>query len=239
MRQTVPGEISKYGEGFVKGLAIDAVIFGFNNDQLKILIIEHGDTNLFALPGGYIYEKEDLNDAARRILASKTGLSDIFLEQFHVFGDYNRNNIDTIKVIMQGQGIAPDPEHWILGRFFSVGYYALVDFTKAIPTTDALSDSCTWYDIHDLPPLILDHKSIADKALSVLRENLDKKIGFNLLPETFTMATLKNLYETILGEPLLRSNFQRKILSLDILERAEDSVKYAHKAPFMYRFKNT
>lgn len=75
MRQTIPGEISKYGEGFVKGLAIDAVIFGFHNNQLKILIIEHGDANLFALPGGYIYEKEDLNDAAKRILASKTGLT--------------------------------------------------------------------------------------------------------------------------------------------------------------------
>ncbi|WP_254412588.1 NUDIX hydrolase [Dyadobacter diqingensis] len=239
MRQTVPGEISKYGEGFVKGLAIDAVIFGFHNNQLKILIIEHGDANLFALPGGYIYEKEDLNDAAKRILASKTGLDGIFLDQFHIFGNYDRNNPETIKVIMQGQGIPPDPDHWILGRFFSVGFYALVDFTKAIPRTDALSDSCTWYDINDLPPLILDHKQIADKALEVLRENLDKKIGFNLLPETFTMATLKNLYETILGVPLLRSNFQRKILSLDILERAEDPVKYAHKAPFLYKFRRT
>ncbi|RYY36895.1 MAG: NUDIX hydrolase [Sphingobacteriaceae bacterium] len=238
MRQTVPGEISIYGEGFVKGLAIDAVIFGFHDNQLKILIIEHGDTNLFALPGGYIFEKEDLNDAAKRILASKTGLQDIYLKQFHTFGDYSRNNQETIKTIMKGQGIAPDPRHWILGRFFSVGYYALVDFTKAIPTADALSDSCTWYDIHNLPPLILDHQKIAETALATLRKNLDEMIGINLLPENFTMADIKTLYETILGSELSRSNFQRKILSLDILERVENiSAKYSHKAPFSYRFK--
>ena len=239
MRQTVKGEISIHGEGFVKGLAIDAVIFGFHEDQLKILLIKHGGTDLFALPGGYIFEKEDLTDAAKRIVLSKTGLNDIFLEQFQVFGDYRRNNRETIKIIMEGQGIPYHPEHWILGRFFSIGFYALVEYTKTIPTADSLSDSCAWHDVHDLPPLILDHSQIFEKALNTLKDSLDRKIGFNLLPETFTMADLQKLYETILGKPLSRSNFQRKILSLDILERIPtQQEKYDHRPPFLYKFKN-
>lgn len=238
MRQTVQGEISIYGEGFVKGLAIDAVIFGFHNNQLKILLIQHGGTDLFALPGGYIYENEDLNVAAKRILHSKTGLNNIFLEQFHIFGDFNRNNPETIITIMKGQGIPYHPDHWILKRFFSVGFYALVDFSKTIPTADSLSDSCDWCDINELPPLILDHREIFEKALATLRSGLDKKISQNLLPDTFTMGDLKMLYETILGAKLSRSNFQRKILSLNILEKVtQEAVKYDHRPPFLYKFK--
>jgi hypothetical protein len=240
-RQTVPGEISHLGEGFVKGLAIDAVIFGFHENQLKVLIVEHGNTGLFAIPGGYIFEKENINDAAKRVLASKTGLSNVYLEQFYTFGDYDRNNPTTIKKIMIGQGIPYRPDHWILQRFNTVGYYALVDFTKVTLTTDATSDSCEWYDYNKIPPLILDHNKIVKKALETLRENLDKKLlGFNLLPETFTMGELQVLYESVLGTALLRTNFQRKILSFNILERVDK--KYtgaANKAPYLYRFKTS
>lgn len=239
-RQTVSGEISPFGEGFVKGLAIDAVIFGFHDQQLKVLIVEHGDTGLFAVPGGYIYEKENLNDAAKRVLASKTGLSNVYLEQFYTFGDYSRNDPDTIKKIMIGQGIPYRPDHWILQRFMTVGYYALVDYTKVTTAVDETSDSCEWYDIDNLPPLILDHGKIVEKALETLRENLDKKLlCFNLLPETFTMGELQNLYETVLGKELLRTNFQRKILSYDILDRVDK--KYtgaANKAPYLYKVRS-
>ncbi len=239
LRQTNQGIVSPEGEGFIKGLAIDTVIFGFHENQLKILVLEHGNTGLFALPGEFIKEKENLNDAAKRVLAARTGLHDIYLEQFYVFGDYDRYDPQTVKKIMLGQGIMPIPDHWTLQRFISVGYYALVDFTKAIPTPDPASDSCAWYDLDKLPQLILDHNQMVEKALETLRDNLDKKlIGFNLLPESFTMNDLHSLYETILGIKLIPTNFQRKMLSLDILERGDKKwTGDANRAAYLYRFK--
>lgn len=225
-------------EGYLPGLAIDCVIVGFHESQLRILLLEYKNTGLFALPGGFVRTDEDVNDAARRVLAERTGLTDIYLEQFYTFGDRSRHDPMPMQAIMLENGMTPAPDHWLLRRFVSVGYYALVDFTKAVPTPDALSSSCTWYEPDHLPPLIQDHQQIVQRALETLQTNLDRKlIGFNLLPDTFTMADLQQLYETILGQPLHRSAFQRKMLSLGILERIEK--KYsggAHKAPYLYRF---
>ena len=233
-----PEEIRPKGTGFLPGLAIDSVIFGFHQNQLKILLLEYRNTGLMALPGGFIQEGENLNDAARRVLAERTGLHDIYLEQFYVFGDLNRHDPTPMRAIMMAKNLAPADDHWLLGRFISVGYYALVDFTKAVPIPDSLSDSCAWYDLANLPALIQDHQTIVQKALDTLRTDLDRKlIGFNLLSETFTMADLQNLYETILDQKLHRSGFQRKMLSLDILERLEKQYSGgAHKAPYLYRF---
>ena len=236
--QPTPGELRPDGIGFLPGLALDAVIFGFHQNQLKILLVEYRNTGLFALPAGFIGEAENLNDAARRALSERTGLRDIYLDQFYVFGDRNRQDVATLRAIMVGKGIVPADDHWLLHRFVSVGYYALVDFTKAVPIPDALSDGCGWYDLANLPPLILDHGVMVEKALETLRANLDRKlIGFNLLPETFTMGDLQSLYETVLDQPLRRSSFQRKMLSLGILERMEKKwTGEAHKAPYLYRF---
>lgn len=226
------------GHGFLPGLALDAVIFGFHQAQLKILLLTYYNSGLFALPGGFIRQQEDLNGAARRMLFERTGLHNIFLEQFYTFGDLARHDTTPLKKIMVSKSIPMDEHHWGLKRFVTVGYYALVDFTKAVPQTDGLADNCAWYDFDSMPPLMLDHQTIVQKALETLRENLDRKlIGFNLLEETFTMADLQRLYETILGRSLNRSSFQRTMLSSGILERIEK--KYsggAHKAPYLYRF---
>jgi len=229
------------GAGFLPGLAIDLVIFGFHDNQLKILLLAYQNTGLFGLPAGFIKENENLNDAARRSLAQRTGLQDIYLEQFYVFGDLNRHDPAPLRAIMQGKGLEPSDDHWLLKRFVSVGFYALVDFTQAVPHPDALSDRCQWYDLSGLPTLMLDHAAMVQKALETLRANLDRKlIGFNLLPDTFTMGNLQSLYETILGEKLNRSSFQRKMLSLDILERVDKKwTGGAHKAPYLYRFKQS
>lgn len=140
---------------------------------------------------------------------------------------------------MQGKGLKHSNDHWLLDRFTTVGYYALVDYTRAIPIPDLLSDKCEWHDLNALPKLMLDHKTIVEKALETLRAELDRKlIGFNLMPEHFTMADLQSLYETVLGGKLLRTSFQRKMLNLEILERVDK--KYtgeAHKAPYLYRFR--
>ncbi|MCW3113829.1 MAG: hydrolase [Segetibacter sp.] len=223
---------------FMPGLAIDAVIFGFHENQLKILLLEYENTNLWALPGGFIKKDESLNDAARRTTFDRTGLQNIYLEQFYVFGDIERHDPEPLRTILEGKGQGLFKDHWLFGRFLTVGYYALIDYTKATPNPDLLSDKCEWHDLENLPFLMLDHEQIVDKALETLRANLDQKlIGFNLMPESFTMADLQSLYETILGEKLLRTSFQRKMLNLEILERVEK--KYtggAHKAPYLYRF---
>lgn len=236
--QLIPEEVKPDGIGFLPGLAIDLVIFGFHQHQLKILLLEYRNTGLLALPGGFIQEDENLNDAARRVLTERTGLTNIYLEQFYVFGDRNRHDPAPLRAIMEAKGMAVTENHWLLRRFITVGYYALIDFTKAVPIPDLLSDNCDWYDLTSLPPLMLDHQRIVQKALETLRADLDRKlIGFSLLAESFTMADLQRLYETILGQELHRSGFQRKMLSLGILERLEKQYNGgAHKAPYLYRF---
>src|ERR1700761_4780716 len=136
------GEGNPKGEGYLKGIAIDAVIFGFHENQLKVLLIEYKRTGLFALPGGFIRESENVNDAALRVVSERTGLDNIFLDQFYIFGDYSRYDPEPFKIIMSANGTVPPDDHWLLQRFISVGYYALVDFTKAKPTPAIIFDSC-------------------------------------------------------------------------------------------------
>ncbi len=219
-------------------VSIDCVILGFNDNQLKILLLKYKNTNHYALPGGFINMDENLEDAAQRVLENRTGLKDIYLEQFHVFGSKNRRNDATHQEIMAECGIILKPNHFLLNRFLSIGYYALINFSKANPSPDEFSDSCEWYDLDKIPLLMFDHNLISQKAIETLRAGLDEKlIGFNLLPRTFTMNELQSLYETILGEKLIRSNFQRKILGLNILERIEKKMTgAANKAPYLYRF---
>lgn len=231
-------EINADGRGFIKGIAVDAVIFGFHDDQLKVLLVAYKNTDFIALPGGFIGDHEDLNTAAKRVVSERTGLDSLYLDQFYVFGDYSRFDPTPFKTIMSANGFIPGDDHWLLQRFISVGYYALVDFTKATPAPAAIFDRCDWYDLNKIPDLVQDHTQIVKKGLEALRINLDNKlVGFNLMPDEFTMNDLQKLYETILDKKLLRSAFQRKMLSLGILERiAKKMTGAANKAPYLYRF---
>ncbi len=226
------------GAGFMHGLAIDAVIFGFHDRHLKVLLMRYNKTGVVALPGGFIHKTENLNDAANRIVSERTGLKNIYLEQFYVFGDYGRSDPQPMKDILTANDIRHDDNHWLLQRFISIGYYALVDFTKVVPNPDRIFDSCDWYDLTSIPKLMQDHNTIIQKALESLRTDLDNKlIAFNLMQEEFTLGDLQILYETILDKKLLRPAFQRKMLSLGILERvAKKWTGAAHKAPYLYRF---
>ena len=225
--------------GFLPHIAYDSVIFGFDGESLKILILEYHNTKLFALPGGFVKEHESLNDAVRRGLHDRTGLENIYLEQFHTFGSLERFVPSTIEQIMLNNGhLNSGEEHWLLERFISVGYYALINFNEVNPQPDTLSDRCEWYPVNELPPLMLDHDEMVQKALHTLRDNINKKlVGANLLPEKFTMKQYQQVYEAILGEKIRRTTFQRQILGLDILKRHEKQfLGKAHKAPFLYSF---
>jgi 8-oxo-dGTP diphosphatase len=164
-------------------------------------------------------------------------LSDIYLQQFHVFSEPDRSTKKINTQFLKNSGIELK-ESWMFERFITVGYTALVDFTKAALIPDSFSIDCKWFNIKEIPELILDHQNILDKALENLQLQLNyHPVGYNLLPEKFTMPELQKLYETILDRTLDRRNFQRKITGTGILKRLDETKKgVAHKAPYLYKF---
>ena len=226
-------------EEFMSHLAYDSVIFGFNGQQLKILILEYHNTGFFALPGGFVKRNENVDDAVTRGLKERTGLDNIYLEQFHTFGSSSRSAPEIMRTILEANDYDVEDDYWMLDRFVSIAYYALINFNNVEPKPDELSDSISWYALGQLPPLMMDHQEITEKALETLRDNLDKKlVGMNLLPQKFTMKELQKVYEEILGKKLRRTTFQRKMLSKDVLVRHEKLFSGgAHKAPYLYSFK--
>lgn len=215
-------------------LTLDCVILGFHKEQLKLLLLRWKGTQEWSLPGGTIRINESVDEAAYRSLMERTGLNNIFLRQFHVFGDverYKRSEIrDKLKHLVA-------PEDWF-SRAVSVGYYALVDYSNVTPTPDKFTDECQWWNLKDIPTLLFDHSHIVKVALQALRTQLSwQPVGYNLLPKEFTMPELRRLYEVILDYPLDPRNFQRKILGLGIVERLNMQKKgVAYKAPYLYRF---
>lgn len=223
---------------YIPHISYDSVIFGFSGEKLKILILEYHNMKTYALPGGFVKMDEPLDDAVKRGLSERTGLDKIYLEQFHTFGSMQRFKPEIMRRILEEQGHQVE-DHWMLGRFITVGYYALINYESVTPTPDALSDSIDWYDYDQLPELMMDHRELVEKALEHLRIHLDHKLlSFNLLPNKFTMKELQQVYEAILGEELNRANFQRKMLSLGILQRHDKLYTGgSHKAPYLYSFK--
>lgn len=223
---------------YLPHISIDCCVFGFHENQLKILLIKRKNMEPWSLPGGFILPTESVDAAAERILQDLTNLQDIFLEQFKIFGEVNRTNSPETKKVIQQLGLDAKIQEWLLQRTISLGYYALVDFSKAIPTIAPLIEDCRWWDIYTVPPLIHDHADILQQARKALQLHLlNKPIGFNLLPEKFTMTELRRLYETILGKSIDRRNFEKKMLKLGILERLEEvKTNVTHKAPLLYRF---
>lgn len=223
---------------YMPGLSVDNVIFGFHDDQLKVLLLECQDKKHWMLPGGYIHQAESVDAAAERVLNDRTGLKRVYLQQFAVFGDTKRSRESLTKGLLRYMDLDESTNNWFLQRFITIGYYALVEYEKVKPVPDYLSLSCAWWDIDKVPALIFDHKQIIRAALEAMRHHLNyQPIGYNLLPESFTMKSLQSIYETILGRKLERSNFNRKMLSLGILEKKEKLYTGgAHKAPYLYSF---
>ncbi|KIC92545.1 NUDIX domain-containing protein [Flavihumibacter sp. ZG627] len=222
---------------YLRNVSVDCIIFGFHGSELKVLLLKANYTEGWALPGGFIKLNEDMAASAHRILKQRTNLSDIFLQQFGVFGDANRATQKMNKKILRKYGIQSESS-WLFERFITVGYYALVDFEKVDPSSDEFSTSCEWFNVYNLPPLMMDHANLVQEALAYLRMQLNyHPIGHKLLPEKFTMPELQKLYEAILGRKLDRRNFQRKILGVGILKRLEERKEgVAHKSPYYYKF---
>lgn len=237
-------------KNYIQQLSIDCVIVGYEGRQLKVLVPKlFFKGNFWALPSGFVHQDEDIDAAARRILQDRTGIKDVYLEQFQVMGKASRNGKTFLDRLIEAnpellertpagaeQRIRTEYE-WFTRRFISIGYYALVDINRVVAQKTDLDASIEWYDIRQLPPMIMDHREIVDEALETLRLTLDQNLSaFNLLPETFTMKEVQELYETIFDRPFARNNFQKKILDLNALERLEKKFTgAANKAPYLYR----
>jgi len=226
------------GTSFLPSVSIDNVIFGFHDNELKVLLLQLKGRESWILPGGFVFRDEDVGHGAARILKTRTGLKTLFLQQFHVFGKIKRQRGDVLKAILQEDGFIFSDEHWLLQRFVTIGYYALVDYDKVTPQPDSFSIQCAWHSLGELPGLLFDQEETIQKALQALRLVLNyQPIGYNLLPKEFTLKNLQVIYETILGKKLDRSNFNRKMLSYGILTKGEKQFGGgAHKAPFLYAF---
>ncbi len=239
-------------QNYINQVSIDCVIFGYQERQLKVLIpklLYKGD--FWVLPSGFVLQDEDVDQAAQRILCERTSIKGIYLEQFQVFGRANRNskefinrlkdiNYETLKEADKNFEQSIDYK-WLTQRFISIGYYALVDINKVVPQKSILDESIEWYNIDEIPPMVMDHNEILEKALQTLRKDIDEKLNvFNLLPEKFTIADVQEIYETIFERTYVRTNFQKKILEFNVLERLEKKFTgAANKAPYLYRFKDS
>lgn len=220
------------------GLSIDCVIFGFHDNQLKVLLIKTKYTEKWALPGGFVSIDEDIDQAANSVLHRRTGLGGIFLRQFATFGAVNRNEKSFSNLVLEHHKIPLNEGNWYSNRFVTIGYYALVDFSQTASPSENNEEKVSWIDHNSIPSLILDHDKIVSKALETLRMELNLvPVGFNLLPEKFTIPDLQKLYETILGRKLDRRNFLRKITAIGILTKLDEKKSnVAHKAPNLYQF---
>lgn len=223
---------------FVQNISVDCVIFGFHENILKVLLLKYHDLDLWSLPGGFVFKDEDLDRAAFRVLYERTHLENIFLQQFYTFGSIDRTENNIHQVLLENKNIEVQKDHWIFERFITVGYCSLIDFSLVETFPDSFSESCTWFEVNDLPKMALDHEKIIARGLEHIRKSIDTQlVASNLLPEKFTMKELQTVYETVLDEKFRRNNFQRKVLGENSLERLEKLFDGSpNKAPYLYRF---
>ena len=201
-------------------LTVDCVVFGFDEADLKVLLIERGlepFKGRWALPGGFVRVDETLDAAARRELQEEAGLTNVFLEQLYTFGAVDR-----------------DPRE----RVVSVAYYALVNLTEhaAKAATDAAN--AQWFSVSKVPKLAFDHTHILSTAVERLKGKVRyQPIGFELLPPKFTLSQLQHLYEAVLGTELDKRNFRKKVLSFDLLVPLKETQMLGrHRPAQLFRF---
>lgn len=222
---------------FIPNISVDCFVLGYHDGNIRTLLCKFKVSDKWMLPGGFVAKDEDPDEAMERILRGRTGLKDMYLKQFYFFGKKTRVNIDEHKKILKGFEVHPDEGSWYMNRFISLGYYSLIRFDKANIMSREYEE-VAWFSLDELPELYGDHKEIIDTAMQTIRKQIGfVPIGYELLPEKFTMPELRCIYETILGRKLDRRNFQRKMLSSGYIVPLNETRKAgAHKSPNLYSF---
>lgn len=233
-------DLRKVFADILREVSIDCVIFGFTDGRLKVLLIRWKSTDKWSLPGGRIYKEEDVESAADRILLERTGLKDVFLQQFNTFGSTNRythyTEEETITVVEKALGETLEGLD-VSRRTVSIGYYSLVNINKVVPRPDVASDECAWFDIDDVPKLLFDHNTMIDVAIKTIRKEIRHQPIGKLLPDKFTLNEIHKLFQTILDTDLDRRNFHKLITGYDFLVKLnEKRTGLANKSPYLYKF---
>ncbi len=209
-------DIDKYKsqEGIL--VAVDCIIFGFDGHQLQALLIKRGfepEKGKWSLMGGFVNPDESTDDAAIRVLNQLTGMNNIYMEQLYCFSNVNRD---------------------AAGRVISVAYFALINIVEYNEQLQQ-DHEARWFPMGKIPYLIFDHKEMMEKAKERLQQKVSNHpIGFELLPEKFTLPQLQNLYEAIYEQPLDKRNFTRKILALGILNKLNEKEKESSRKGAFY-----
>lgn len=213
--------MSYYSEHEKFHVAVDSIIFGYDEGgrELKLLLLKRNfqpAMGEWSLMGGFLTKDESIDEAAKRILLQLTGLSNVYMEQLYSFGEINRDPGD---------------------RIISVAYFALIKINDS-DLELVRNHGATWVPISSLPQLIFDHDQMVERAMKKLQVRArTQPIGFELLPQKFTIPQLQGLYEAIYNKPLDKRNFRRKLLAMDLLEKLEEKEKESsRKGAWYYRF---
>jgi len=201
--------------------AVDCIIFGFKEGKISLLLLKRKfepAKGRWSLMGGFVQKDESVDDAAKRVLKDLTGLDNIYMEQVGAFGETNR-----------------DPGE----RVISIAYYALIninDYDKDL----VKSFNAFWTDINELPELIFDHHDMVEKARNIMKQRVSNDpIGFNLLPEFFTLTQLQSLYEAIYGESIDKRNFRKRVADMVFIEKTDMIDKSGSKrGAYLYKLNN-
>ena len=200
-------------------VTVDIVVFTIVDRELRVLLIRRlakPFAGIHALPGGFVQEEESVEAAAIRELREETGVRDVYLEQLYTFGAPKR-----------------DPR----GRVITVAYFALIPPTQKLAASTDASDAA-WFAVDRLPTLAFDHTKIVSYALERLHNKLDyTNVGFELLPAKFTLSDLQTVHEAILGEPLDKRNFRRKVAQRGIVRPLKEWRATGRKPAQLFQFR--
>lgn len=208
------------GDFFNCALSVDCTILGYENEELKVLLIKRGAEpfmDFWALPGDLMYPMEELDTAANRVLYNLTGINDLNLRQIATYGSVGRHPV---------------------GRVLTVSYFTLVRLDRYNPVAASWAENIEWHSISEIPKLAFDHNVILRDAIDDLKNRVrNYPIGFELLPKKFTLNQIHKIYETILEMKFDKANFRKKLLSMGILiplEEVENNV--SHRPAKLYAF---
>jgi len=228
--------IRKEFHRYIPQLSINCVIFRFDGESLQVPVVQPVQADIWTIPGGFVYQSEDIDVAAKRILFEQTELDNLLLSQFGTFGSAKREFAQEIGSFVD-LGFPKDLVNWISRRFVTIGYYSIVGGEQTNLQTGPFFKEVKWIEVQKCNTLALDHAQLVSEALLSLRSALQSKpLISSFMPDTFTIPQLQKLYEAILGRAIDRGNFRQRILKTKILNKIGTSrEKTPNRPPILYQ----